>query len=172
MNRFGTRCSRICIPVLLAMTVHASAQAQSGGQGGLRIEGDVSQPFTLSAIDMDSMKRTEIRAKDHDEKEHSFSGVTLTDILLKAGAALGPQLRGKNMTKYLLVKSKDGYQTVFALAELDPGFTDRTILLADKEDGLPLPPDKGPYRIIVPGEKKHAHWNWGVTALIVKNAGE
>jgi hypothetical protein len=68
------------------------------------------------------------------------------------------------------VRSGDGYEIVFSLAELDPGFTDRVVLLADRMDGRPLPAALGPFRLIVPGEKKHARWTWGVTTLLIKSA--
>jgi hypothetical protein len=48
------------------------------------------------------------------------------------------------------------YRVVFALAELDPGYTDRVILLADRADGQPLDSKTGPFRIVVPGEKRMA----------------
>ena len=47
-------------------------------------------------------------------------------------------MKGKNLTKYILVTASDNYQVVFALAELDKAFTDRTIHLADQVDGKPL----------------------------------
>ena len=62
------------------------------------------------------------------------------------------------MALYVVVEAADGYRAVFALAELDPAFTDRVILLADRRDGKPLSTREGPFQIIVPGEKKHARW--------------
>jgi hypothetical protein len=44
------------------------------------------------------------------------------------------------------------------LSEQDPELTDRVILLADAKDGQPLAPNEGPFRIIVPGEKRAARW--------------
>jgi hypothetical protein len=38
-------------------------------------------------------------------------------------------------------------KVVFALAEFDPDFTNREILLADKRDGKPLGAKEGPWRI-------------------------
>ena len=77
---------------------------------------------------------------------------------------------GKALTTYLLVKAADGYQVVFALPELDPGFTDRVIFLADRRDDKPLSPKEGPLRIIVPGEKRQARWVRQVTSLTVVHA--
>ncbi|HTI10469.1 MAG TPA: hypothetical protein VL832_18000 [Puia sp.] len=44
--------------------------------------------------------------------------------------------------------------------------------LADQVDGSPLPANKGPFRIVVPGEKKPARWIWQVNALVVRFAKE
>ena len=123
----------------------------------------------LGIPDLAGMRKIEIRAKDHEEKEHSYTGVALSDVLKKVGVPFGTQLRGGNMTQYLLVGSSDGYQVIFALAELDSTFTDRTILLAYTSDGQRFPANKGPFQIIVPGERKHARWILGVKNLVVKS---
>lgn len=164
---------RIALTFLLVAFVLSVTRAQTtSAPATLRVEGEVSQPLTLQVADLAAMKHTVVRAKDHDGKEHSFSGVSVADILQRAGTPLGSQLRGKNMTKFLLIKAKDGYQTVFTLAELDSSFTDRPVILADQVDGVPLSADKGPFRVIVPGEKKYARWTWGVTTFIIKSGGE
>ena len=51
---------------------------------------------------------------------------------------------------YLLVEAADDYRVVFALPELDPAFTERVILLADRRDGQPLAAAEGPLRLVVP----------------------
>jgi hypothetical protein len=80
---------------------------------------------------------------------------------------MGPDLKGENLTKYLLIKAADGYQVVFALAELDKAFTDRMIILCNNVDGKPLPPGEGPFRIIVQDEKKPARCIREVTDMVV-----
>lgn len=138
---------------------------------GLNISGEVGRPLKLTQADLAKLLRHTERAKDHDGVEAAFAGVALVDVLRLAGVTLGEQLRGKTLTTYLLVKAADGYQVVFALAELDPGFTDRVIFLADRRDGQPLSTAEGPFRIIVPGEKRHARWVRQVTTLTVLHAG-
>lgn len=159
--------------LLLTMGGVTPAQAQPGvKQATIIVQGEVTHPLTLQASDLAKMKRAECRAKDKDRVEHSYAGVALSEILQQAGVTMGQQLRGENMTKYLLVKSGDGYEVLFSLAELDSTFTDRVILLADQVDGHPLPSGKGPFRIVVPGEKKPARWIWEVTSLTIKFAKE
>lgn len=137
----------------------------------LSINGEVTQPLKLTQADWAKLPRHIERAKDHDGVEATFAGVALVDILRLAGVALGEQLRGKSLTTYLLVKVADGYQVMFALPELDPGFTDRVIFLADRRDGQPLSTTEGPSRILVPGEKRHARWVRQVTTLTIQHAG-
>jgi hypothetical protein len=57
-----------------------------------------------------------------------------------------------------LVEAADGYRVLFSIAELDAKFTDRTVIVADQKDGQLLPASEGPYRLIVPGEKRPARW--------------
>jgi hypothetical protein len=62
------------------------------------------------------------------------------------------------------------HQVVFALSEFDPGFADRVILLADRRDTHPLSAPEGPFRIVVPGEKRHARWVREVIDLDIQQA--
>jgi hypothetical protein len=69
------------------------------------------------------------------------------------------------MASCLLVEAADGYRVVIALPELDPGFTDKQIDLVFLKDGKPLDEKLGPYRIIIPDEKRMARWVRQVTTL-------
>jgi DMSO/TMAO reductase YedYZ molybdopterin-dependent catalytic subunit len=129
------------------------AQSQ---QASVKITGEVTAPLTLNDADLQKFKQTTVVRKDKDGKDHTYSGVLLSDLLQKAGVTMGPELKGENLTKYLLVDASDGYQVTFALAELDKSYTDRMIILANQVDGKPLPPADGPFRIIVQDEKKPA----------------
>ena len=74
-------------------------------------------------------------------------------------------MKGKRLANCLLVEAADGYRAVIALPELDPAFTDRQILLAFLRDGKPLGEKEGPYRIVIPDEKRMARWVRQVTTL-------
>lgn len=139
-------------------------------QTPLTVGGEVPKPLTLQAADLRVLPRSEVTAQDRDGKEHRYGGVALVELLRAAGATLGGELRGKNLMKYVVVKAADGYEVLFALPELDAGFATRTILLADTSDGAPLPAGVGPYRMVVPGEKKPARWIRQVTAIEVRMA--
>jgi DMSO/TMAO reductase YedYZ molybdopterin-dependent catalytic subunit len=136
------------------------------------VTGEVQKPLTLSAADLAAMPRTSVSANDKQGVAHSYSGVALAEIFRAAGVTTGGQLRGKNLAKYLLVSCADGYQVVFSLAELDSDFTDRIVILADQMEGKPLPDGVGPFRIVVPGEKRPARNCFQVKTLSIKFAKE
>ena len=136
----------------------------------LQVTGEVEKRLTLSAADLAAMPRTSVSANDKQGVAHSYSGVALAELFRAAGVTTGGQLRGKNLAKYLLVSCADGYQVVFSLAELDSDFTDRVVILADQMEGKPLPDGIGPFRIVVPGEKRPARNCFQVKTLSIKLA--
>jgi DMSO/TMAO reductase YedYZ molybdopterin-dependent catalytic subunit len=138
----------------------------------VKVAGEVLTPLTLTVSDLAAMPRTTASAKDKQGVMHNFSGVAIADILNKAGVTTGRQLRGENLAKYLLVSCADGYHVVFSLAELDSSFTDRVAILADQEDGKPLSAGVGPFRLIMPGEKKPARNCFQVVSMTVRFAKE
>jgi DMSO/TMAO reductase YedYZ molybdopterin-dependent catalytic subunit len=134
------------------------------------VKGEVEKPLELTAEEFAKLPRQTVHAKDHDGKEADYEGVALVELLKAAGVKLGQELRGKALASYLVVEASDGYRAVFALPELDPGFSERVILLADRRDKKPLDDRHGPVQVIVPGEKKHARWVRQVVTLKIGHA--
>ncbi|WP_375445386.1 molybdopterin-dependent oxidoreductase [uncultured Fibrella sp.] len=157
--------NRKIVLLFLSLALLSTSHAQT-----LTVSGAVSKPLVLEASALKAMTHADVRGKDHDGKEHRYSGIPLVDLLKRAGAPMGSELRGKNLTRYVVVKAADGYEAVFALPELDPEFATRTIILADSVDGAALTATTGPYRIVVPDEKKQARWVRGVTVIDVRIA--
>lgn len=134
------------------------------------IEGDVAKPFKVDASTFKTMNRVSVKVTDHDGKQHEYSGVPVYDLLVKAEAVPNNQLRGKALLKYALISAADGYQVVVALPEIDPVFADQTVILADKQDGEDLPPNLGPFRLIIPRDKKPARSVMRVTSITIMTA--
>lgn len=143
--------SLICLITFL----HSDILAQSGS---ITIQGEVASPLTLSLDDVEKFEKQSVKVKDRDGKEHSFEGAALSDILKKAGVTLGSSLRGENLTKFVLIQAADGYEVVYALAEIDPEFSGDMVILATKKDGVAIPAGEGPFRIVAPADKKPARW--------------
>jgi hypothetical protein len=152
--------------VLVMCVTCCAASAQSF----IQVTGEVTKTLKLYEADMAKMNRVSVTLTDKDGKDHSYTGVPVLDLLNKAGVTTGKELRGKNLTKYVLVKCSDGYQVLFALAEMDTALSKKTIILATQADGNPLPAGKGPFRLVVPGEGRPARSCFQVVELVVKFA--
>jgi hypothetical protein len=127
--------------------------------------------LTFTAEEFAALPHSEVTAVDpHGGASHAYSGVAMVEILGRVGAPLREKLRGKALQLVVVAHSRDGYAIAFALAEFDPAFNDRSILLADTQDGKPLPDNASPYRMIIPGDKKAARWARMVTSLELKSA--
>ncbi|HEY6328552.1 MAG TPA: molybdopterin-dependent oxidoreductase [Blastocatellia bacterium] len=149
---------------------HNSPAAQPGAKAAeesLGIKGAVPHPRQLTAKDIEALPRKTVQIKGSDGKTVTYEGPSLADVLATAGVTLGSTLRGAAMANYLVVTGADGYRAVFALPELDAGFTDNLIILADRRDGQPLSATEGPLRIVVPSEKRQARSVRQVVALTI-----
>lgn len=157
---------RIALLILLLCTP-ANASAQASPAVALRVSGEVANHLDLSLADIAALQRQTIRVTDDKGTQAEYEGVPVEEVLKKAGAPLGKELKGPSMAVGLVASAPDDYRVLFSLAEFDPAFSDRVILLADRRDGKPLDSREGPLRLVVPGDKRHARWIRGVTALEV-----
>jgi DMSO/TMAO reductase YedYZ molybdopterin-dependent catalytic subunit len=169
--------SRVVVALAAALLTAGLAAATSSGQvpsptpgvsaaaPRLRVGGTVPSPLDLSAADIAALPHREVHAIDAHGRGGLFRGVDLVEILKRAGAAQGEGLRGSHLRDIVRVECADGYVVVFALAELDPGLGARAVLLADSRDGAPLPASEGPWRLVIPDEKRPARWARQVTTI-------
>jgi hypothetical protein len=130
----------------------------------LTVETEGAKPTVLAKSDIESLPHIKVTTHDGDSSV-TFEGVALRTVLEKAGMEFGHSLRGKRLASCLLVEAADDYRVVIALPELDPDFTDKQIVLAFLQDGKPLDAKAGPYRIVIPDEKRMARWVRQVTKL-------
>lgn len=130
----------------------------------LSVQSDTGKAVTLSRADIESLTHSKITTGSGDSQA-SYDVVPLRAVLEKAGVTFGESMRGKRLASCLLVQAADGYAVVIALPELDPAFSDKQIDLAYLRDGKPLDAKEGPYRIVIPDEKRMARWVRQVTAL-------
>jgi DMSO/TMAO reductase YedYZ molybdopterin-dependent catalytic subunit len=136
--------------------VFAQAPQPQGGSTTLVVSGDIATPLMLKAEDLATMPREKVSIPDQDGTVVEYDGVPLIEILKRAGAPVGNQLRGKALATYILARAHDGYEVVFTLGELDASFGNEKILVADKRDGKPLFGYQGPFRLVCPGDKAGA----------------
>lgn len=135
----------------------------------LRLTAADGEVRVLRAADLAMFARRKVAVQDHG-RPAEFEGVDLLDVLRLADAPLGEALRGPALATYLLVEAADGYRAVVALAEVDPGIGGRRALLCDRRDGKPLSAHEGPWRLVLPGDRRAARWVRRVSALRVRTA--
>lgn len=165
-----TRTARRAAVLLLVACAPVAGFARGASAPSLEVSGDIHAPLVLGAADLAALPHAKVSVSDEHGTRVVYEGVPALEILRRAGAPLGKELRGPNMTMCVVAGGSDGYQAVFALAEFDPGFTDQVILVADNRDGQPLNSREGPLRLIVPSDKRPARWVRTLTTLRVKNA--
>jgi hypothetical protein len=122
----------------------------------LKITGEVKTPLTITPDELKAMPRTRVEIKDENGQAVKYEGVLVGELLKRAGATLGPEIRGSAVATYVVASASDGYQVVFSLAELDPAFTGSEIIVADTIDGKPLFAYQGPFRIVAPKDTRAA----------------
>ncbi len=145
--------------VFLVSVLSALAPAQtamSPATGTLAVNGDVASPLVLTIADLAKLPRERITLQEPDGSKIEYEGVPVLEILKKAGAPVGKELRGKALASYVLATAHDGYQVVFALAEFDPEFAGERVIVADQRDGKPLFQYQGPLRIVSGSDKRLA----------------
>lgn len=131
----------------------------------LKIAGG-EKPLAFTAAEFAALPRTELTVADpHNQAPRHFSGVAVRELLARAGAPLGEKLRGPALQLAVVFRAKDGYGVVFALAEFDEAFSNRTLVLADREEGQPLADKAAPLQLVAPGDKKAARWARMITAI-------
>ena len=78
-------------------------------------------------------------------------------------------LRGKDLARTIVVSSADSYRVVFSLAELDPTRGNRQIYLVNQENGKPLADKDGPWRLVIPADKRPARWIRQVSSIAISD---
>lgn len=123
--------------------------------GTLVIAGDVAKPITLTPADLKGMPRKTITI-DEDGRPVHYEGVLVGELLKRAGAAAGADLRGSAVAAYVVASANDGYQALFSVAELDQVFTNSEVIVADAVEGKQLFDYQGPLRLIAPKDTRGA----------------
>lgn len=140
------------------------------GMGSIALAKDpVSVNVPLDAATLSALPRHTVEATAHDQALHC-EGVELAALLRKVGAMSADPLRGKQLAHYVRVEARDGYRTVFSLAELDATLGNAKVFLVDRCDGKPLDDKSGPLRLIAPGESRPARWVRQVQSIRVEDA--
>jgi DMSO/TMAO reductase YedYZ molybdopterin-dependent catalytic subunit len=143
---------------------------EKGTPGSLQVVNERGQVTTLTADDLAKLPSQKIKATGHSGMPATYEGISLADVLRAAKVTLGEDLKGPLLANGLVVEGPDGYRVVFSLPEVDPALTDKVVLLAERKEGKPLDAKEGPFRLVVPHDKKAMRWVRQVTRIAVQRA--
>jgi hypothetical protein len=138
--------------------------AAFSGSPSIAVAGEDGKTVRFDQAALARLPQHTVHAEAHG-KSVECTGANLIDVLGAVGAASGEALRGKHLALYARISAADGYRAVFALAELDPGFRNDVPIVTASCDGKALEAKDGPFRLVVPGEKRPARWVRQVTAI-------
>jgi DMSO/TMAO reductase YedYZ molybdopterin-dependent catalytic subunit len=146
--------------MLLAGLVMLLANDLGASETGfmVAISGDVPNPGQYSLEQLRKLPIAQVKVRDHDGSEVEYAGVTVEELLRRAGAPMGEKSRGPAVAKAVVVRASDNYRAVFSLAELDSSMNPHPALLAWLRNGAPLPASQGPLRLVVPADKRQTRW--------------
>ncbi len=150
-----------CLPFLCVSLALGGQDSKAAGTGELiaaqqivvRVDDKPQMIFTRD--DLAKLPLHSVTVQEHG-KTINYEGVLLHDVLARAGAPFGEQLRGKALSNYVLATARDGYAVVYTLTEMDTTFSDGDLLLADRANDQLLPDTQGPFRVVATHDKKPA----------------
>jgi len=165
-------CGVPAIAVAQAPAQSSSAPtAQPAAGPALVVGGDVATPLSLSLDDLRQMPRKMLTVTNaHNQKQETYEGVPLAELLKRAGLPQGEALRGAAMATYVIAEGSDGYRALFSAAELDSSFQDSDVIVADTMDGAALGPREGPLKLVAPHDKRPGGWVRMLRSITVAKA--
>lgn len=157
----------IAFAAILISAATPDVRAQGVNNATIKVR-DGGREVVLSAADLRGLPRRRLKvAAENSADSAMVSGVTLWDMLQKAGVPSAEASGRQRAATYVRLVAADGQTAFFALVELDPGFSKKTVLVADQRNGQPLDSVEGPWRVFVPDEMRHARWIRGLVRIDV-----
>ncbi len=154
-------------PILAALAALALAAppplTQMTPPATIAVKGPDGRSAVISESDLRDMRRYDVAVTWGGG--HAYAGAALSEILARVGAPSEVRLHGPALDQVVIVKGRDGFIAVLAIAETAIGFKGQPVILADTEDGQPLNDKEGPYRLVIGGEPKPPRSVWGVSEI-------
>jgi hypothetical protein len=158
------RCLSV-LAILIGGAMHALCAAEEKAPA-LIVHNAAGKETAFSPAVWGKLPQKKIEVKDpHSGVTSVYEGVLLSDLLRAAGVTLGKELRGPLLATYVLAEAKDGYRVIYSIGEVDPDIGNALILVANKKNGEPLSGSEGPYRFVLPQDKRGARWIRQVTRV-------
>jgi DMSO/TMAO reductase YedYZ molybdopterin-dependent catalytic subunit len=136
---------------LVRLDVGASSATTAGVGGGVSsgfaVSGQVSTPMSFDLTALQGLPATSVTVG-----ANTYKGVALWALLNSIGLRL-PAGKNASLGMYAVATGSDGYRAAVSLGEIDPGFGNKTALIAYEVNAVPLGAN-GVARLVMPGEVK------------------
>lgn len=153
--------------LLIAFVVSGQASTQQKHDGALTIRAD-GKERVFSLADLAKLPTHELQVTaESSNTPVTVSGVLLWDLLQAAGVPAAEASGRQRGVMLLKLTGADGQNAVLALVEVDPGFSSRPVLVANRRNGQPLDTVEGPWRVFIPSDIRHARWIRGLVSIEV-----
>jgi DMSO/TMAO reductase YedYZ molybdopterin-dependent catalytic subunit len=176
------KCLLFSVVLLLDLALIGSAQPKE--EPSIIVAGIIERKrITVMASELGKLPKRTATIKTDKGTAMTFEGVALRDILEQSGVNFGQRLHGARLMAFVVVEGAPpslsafslqdagDYRALFSLPELDPTFTDQQpVILALTQDGKPLSAADGPFRLVVPSEKRTVRWIKDVKMIYVLHA--
>jgi DMSO/TMAO reductase YedYZ molybdopterin-dependent catalytic subunit len=139
--------------VVAALIAPIALASPAACDDGLVVVRSTEQMRTIDRATIEQLPTVELHvsfATSHGPEQAHYTGALLWTLLQRTEAlAVEPRER---LHHVVAVTGHDGYVAVLALAEIDPEFAGKQVLLAYRRDGQPLPDHE--LRLVVPGDRR------------------
>ncbi len=156
------RCRAYMFGALLLLA--AGAARAEDATAAVALTGLNGEQATITLADLDALPRVTISVDQHGAT-HAYEGALLADVLAKVGVPRGKDIHGKEMADVVVIEARDGYTVALDLAGTDAATRSERVILADRMDGAPIGPEKGPFQLVVEGDLRPARAARMVSAI-------
>lgn len=145
--------------ILFYVAPYGALSQVPAASGRLTVTGEVTRPLFFTIDDLRKMPRVTGKVSNaREHKDETYEGVELGEVLKQSGVPQGSMLHGAAIATYVLAEAADGYRVTYSLAELDSGFQDSNVIIADRVDADALEAAVGPLRLVAPHDERPARW--------------
>jgi hypothetical protein len=150
--------------LILALGV---ARAPAAAPTALSLSGHVARPHDFTRAELDALPKVTVdlpaTVKSADPGGAHVTGVRLWPLLDQAGWLDQPGHK-THLQHVILARGRDGYTVALSIAELDPGFEGKQVLLAMPKEGKTA----GQLELFVPGDKRQGRRVHDLVAIDVQ----
>ncbi len=159
-------------------SVTAFGQAGSSAMGGMEMPKPAAAPSTSLTLTVDG-KATTFSAADlrqlpqrtvnvhnaHTNAYESYAGVTLSDLLARAGFAVSKATQPKMLHSYLRATGTDKYWVIYSLTEVESSEHAGDVIVAISMNGGKDLGADGELKLVSTEDKKPQRWVRNLTAI-------